>query len=197
MRPLYVWLFSISNLAASIFYFVKYWRAEKELYWAVIALLNTKTALILVISQVASTYTAVVVSIHWFVFNRTKEGERFVVLADSGNRAQGEIQAAHAGDHAGLPLHVLRLHHGHLHGLLHDYLDLHVVAAAHKAHQDAGGKPDEPRGQEHSGNDQTFLLLHFPNMVLLLRLQDLHLGEDLLARDHHLRAGLHDLLPNA
>lgn len=78
MKVRYVWLFCAANFVASIVYFLKHWNSQRELYWAIIALLNTKIALVLMLGQVVSTYTAIVMSIHQFVFTKTKEGERFV-----------------------------------------------------------------------------------------------------------------------
>lgn len=86
MRLLYVWLFCVLNLVAAVTYFVKHWSRQKELYWSVIALMNTKTAMILTISQVVSLYSAVVMTIHHVVFKRTKEGERFVDSPNPGSR---------------------------------------------------------------------------------------------------------------
>lgn len=82
MRLRYVWLFCIVNFAACGVYFFKHWNAQKELYWAIIALLNTKIALLLMLTQVVSLYTAIVMSVHQFIFTRTKEGERFVLFLD-------------------------------------------------------------------------------------------------------------------
>lgn len=127
MRLRYVWLFCVANMVAGAMYFMNYWNAQKELYWAIIALLNTKTALVLMISQVISLYSAIIMSIHRFVFTQTREGERFVIVVNQGHCVQGQIQIADLGYYSRLSVYVIRLLDGDHDGVLHDCLDFHVV----------------------------------------------------------------------
>ena len=78
MKLIYAWLVCLVNMGVCFYYFMNHWKSQKELYWAVIALLNTKAAVVLIISQLITLYSAIVMSFHSFVFTRTKEGERFV-----------------------------------------------------------------------------------------------------------------------
>jgi hypothetical protein len=72
------WSYFLLNTIASGIYFWHQWQLSVELYWSMVAMLNAKPALCLVISQAVSMYCLVVVILHSFVFEDTREGERFV-----------------------------------------------------------------------------------------------------------------------
>jgi len=108
MTPSFLWKYFILSIIVSAAYFHRQWEHQQELYWAIIALLNTRVSLFLVLNLIVTLYTAIVVSIHAYFFGVTKEGERFVGSSDDqGNSAQGEVQANDTRLYARVPVYEL------------------------------------------------------------------------------------------
>lgn len=88
MSPRLACWYFILNTIFCVAYFSHHLQQSGEFYWSVVAMLNNKVAVLLCLSELVSIYTAFVVSVHFIVFDTTKEGERFVRCCQQANSQQ-------------------------------------------------------------------------------------------------------------
>ena len=138
MGPAVVFGYWLASLLGGAYHVSSQWQHSKELYWAMILVLNQKMTLVLCLNFALASYTLFVVLVHAFFFEETREAERYVRLSDPGNLLQGQVQGRLDHAHAALPVHVLRPFLALQRALLHDCLDLLLVVASQQAHEDAG-----------------------------------------------------------
>ena len=91
MRFVTALLYWIFSLCLSAYYIHLNWHHQKELYWAMIALLNQKTTVFLSINMLVSTYVLFVVSVHRYFFQSTREGERYVAEVSNSRTSSSSL----------------------------------------------------------------------------------------------------------
>lgn len=85
-----IWLYSLGSLLSTWTYFYLHWQDSRELYWSVVALLNKRLCIVLLVNLFASAYFTIVVTIHDYVFGVARDSERLVGLVSfQGYSQQG------------------------------------------------------------------------------------------------------------
>lgn len=72
------WLYLLVSVVGTCIFFWSHWQASRELYWSVVALLNKRLSIVLLINLLVASYVAIVITIHQYVFGAVRESERYV-----------------------------------------------------------------------------------------------------------------------
>ncbi len=122
------WFYLLLSIVGSCVYFWSHWQASRELYWSIVALLNKRLSLLVILNVLVAGYVAVVMSVHQYVFGSVRESERYVGLfLTQGNSSQVQIQDFDTFGYLDIYVYVVRLHPSSLCDIFHDWMGLCMV----------------------------------------------------------------------